>query len=194
MGQTRSFIIGRAGPTLCEPVHWYSSASFGTRKEETPLHSNSCNDRVDIVVLQVRARSLYVGHWMHVGCGRISSKGASKDSASSRGIVRRMALDCLRTQPAASNSQRLTLATFELTWIHTCYAGWRTFANWLTRCRIVRASLQQRAALPITPVRAGSSAIHSHNTSQRPAACLQRRLFASGLAVIATLCDLAPAN
>jgi hypothetical protein len=85
-----------------------------------------------------------------------------------------MALDCVRTQPVASNSQRLTLASFDLTGIHTCYAGWSDLANWLTRCGNVRASLQQRAALPITPVRAESSAIHPHDILQRLAACLQR--------------------
>lgn len=110
------------------------------------------------------------------------------------GFFWRMALDCLRTQPAASNSQRLTLASFELTWIHTCYAVWRTLANWLTRCGIVRSSLQQRAALPITPVHAGSSAIHHHDTSQRLASRLQRPLFASGLAVIERSYHLSSAN
>lgn len=78
-----------------------------------------------------------------------------------------MALDCLRTQPAASNSQRLTLAFFELTWIHTCYAVWKTLANWLTRCCMVLSSLQKRAASALTQSTAGSSATHHHDTSQR---------------------------
>lgn len=40
------------------------------------------------------------------------------------GFSGRMALVCLRTQPAASKSQRLMLASFELTWIHTCYTAY----------------------------------------------------------------------
>lgn len=88
------------------------------------LNSIACNARNGAAVSHVESFALHIGHGASAEYRCVPSSNHQKYRGVGTQDYFGEALECLRTQPAPSIPQRLTLASFGMTWIHshTCDA------------------------------------------------------------------------